>query len=610
MVEAATAVIPTGAFDPEVFDLSAFLAADEHLLIPLDGWQFATRHLETSPPYFARILNAPRIDRSLIDTFWGVTEATDFSVELDNSDGLFNPLYTYDPRGKPITLSRYDYFSNTVIEAIHATITKLDLEPGKLILRARTPDLTPFDQPVPSVVLDVDNFSKRVVDIGAVIPAVFGGGLVRKVPLVFARDAVNANRYDFIVGHGTLEVIQVYRDGPDGTFVPVRAPDYEVSTTIFPGYTTIRFRVRPVNFSGSFYKYFADVRFLNGSRNFAFFIKEVISNTVWGLGRAVNDASFTAAAAILDAIGDLFCDVALTEKRPAQDWLRQALMVRGMRLSQNAVGEWEITVDTERTTAKMHVSDGPGDGPRTLLSADARGKASLDQAIKIFKLHYARDHATGEFRFTQQRTVHADFGQDKDEENELITNHVTADKVTDYLSKRHKFGEDRVKLTLPQEGRKVILGDLVLVTYAPLNITDEYREVAMYTKGIDTVEIEAIGWDASIYVYTPGTLPTDPDEAPLDGRIPRPGGLELMGTPRFEECTFNPARARAIGLGNWPEFRGRTVRFRWHAIAELPLRGLDEDNLNRGETLIRDYVITIRGYRMVSVDSVPSEEEE
>ena len=586
LTTAADIVIPDAVFQSDTFDSDLFQTEGA----PLSTFRFSTRDIDKqSPPYRGRVIQNPSVRRSMADTFWGSLEQSEFTFTLENKDEALTELYTNDARNQPVTIHLYDWESNTIVKTYYAVIGSMELGAGTLSITAKSPDLMKFEQLVPAVTVTTELFGERAVDVGKAIPVVFGSA--RKIPIVYVNDNVRQNRYDYIVGHGVLEIDQLYRDGPDGTFVKITKPEYAVSTTLYPGYTSVRFRVRQQNFQNAFHTIYADVTENAANKNFARAVEDFLTNSTWGLDLDVDTGSFTTAKADLDSVGSLFCDGAMLDQRQAQEWLRQLLMVRGIRLGVNASGQWTIAVDKAQTAIALEAADSTGDGERTILRMNRRSRPDYSNAISTYKLSYFPDYAKSEFRFTQKRTVYP-FGQEREIENNFIRDHVTADKVIDYLGKREYYGSDVVEMELTQEARGLDEGNLVFVTYPTASIDAATMEVTEIEKDSQVVRVTAAGWSPSIFLYAPGELPTDPIEEDPLYRIPRPGGLELVGPPRVE---VGEGEEQMIGLGNEDEWTGRDVRFQWHAIAALPNRGLDEDNFDKGAALIRDYQITFFG---------------
>jgi hypothetical protein len=192
----------------------------------------------------------------------------------------------------------------------------------------------------------------------------------------------------------------------------------------------------------------------------------------------------------------------------AQDILRELLVFRGMRLGRNASLEWIITVDTQRTLVLV-VGDGLGDGPRNVLDCTDRHGPALADTVSRVTIQYRLDLPTSTYLFRQSRTVADPLGRERLIPNRFIRDHVTADVVADYLGKRLARSQDVATVTLGQAARSLAEGDLIALTYPSQGYTGDVVEVQQVTK--DLTEISAIiqGWDASIYQYTPGTLPGD-----------------------------------------------------------------------------------------------------
>ena len=285
-------------------------------------------------------------------------------------------------------------------------------------------------------------------------------------------------------------------------------------TDLFPGYTVVRPILRQADFNGGLHLLYADVTGFATERNFARAVQTVLSNATWGLGKPVNAASLTAAAALLHA--NLLCDGAMVEQRQAQDWLSLLLMVRGMRIGTNAAGEWTITVDTQATTRFMLAQDGVVDGERTLLEAGPRGKPALEDRVKTLLIKYRRDLSgltTGRddlYRQTQSRVVNAATGHDKPYDHDFLRSHEAADRVADFLGKRLLYGQETVEVALTQEARQLTEGHIVALQDPTIGYEFPVDlEVQRVRKSLTRIEATLQGWNEAIYTYTPGTLPAN-----------------------------------------------------------------------------------------------------
>jgi len=538
--------------------------------------RFSNRDIDAlSPPYHGRVVDNPSIDRRLMNVFWGITEIADVTFTLVNTDGALTPLYTQaDLREQPITITRYDVASGIIAEEYHARISSVGLQTGKLMITASSPALTLFEQLVPSEVIDKSTYPKAV-SVGQPLPVVFG--IPKKIPLPYINDDTVTNTYDYVVGYGALTVDALYRNGPNDTLVTVTTPEYSIHTDLaaYPGLTIARFTFRQVDFTGGFHQIFADVT--GPSRNFADAIKQVLTDTTWGLGQAVDAASFATAAADLDAFGGMFCDGVVNQQVQAQDLLRLLMIVRGMRLGFSSNNEWTLVVDKVPVSIKMRIRDGVGDGERNIQQAGNRVLVPTSSAVSQYTVKYRLNFPNGgsstDYDFSQTRPVN-NFGKETILEQPFIRDHETADRVTDYLAKREKYSQDSCDFEVTQEARQLREGDLVSVTYIPNGYSDTIAEVREIEKKIDTNRVVVSAWDASIFVYQPGTLPTDFTDTVGVLFIPRPGYLEIPGQ-RLNQV-----------------FTGPDIFIHWAAVSEIFIGAQDEENLP-GALIVGYWVTTV-----------------
>jgi hypothetical protein len=527
--------------------------------------RFSTQDIDAlSPPYNGRLVRDPTIDRRLMNVFWGITEIADVTFSLSNADGLLTALFTGgDIREQPITITRYDLASGIIAEEYHARISSIGLVDGTIVITASSPALTLFEQLVPSKLIDKTTYPKAV-SVDVPIPVIFGN--VSQAPLPYICDDTLINQYVYVVGYGVIDVSAVYRDGPNETLVTITTAEYSVSTTLYPGMTVVVFPIRQINFFGGFHLIFADV--LAPSRSFVNAIQQVITDTTWGLGQQIDAGTFATAEQDLLDFSGMFCDGVVGAQAQAQDLLRLLMIVRGMRLGFNNANQWTLVVDKVPPSIKMRMRDGTGDGERNIQQAGQRQLVHTTDAISLYKIKYRLNFPKGgtsaAFDFTQSRIVNG-FGKETVLEHPFIRDHETADRVCDYLAKREKFSQDSCDFEITQEARQIREGDLVEVTYVPNGYSGTLVEVREIEKKTEGNHVVVSGWDASIFVYQPGTLPTDfPPNVAGTIFIPRPGGLELGPPEQFLDQVLRSADVRLI----------------WYRVSELYINAPNnEDNL-------------------------------
>jgi hypothetical protein len=523
-----------------------------------------------SPPYHGRLVDLPTVDRSLADVFWGVRDIADMRFTLTNGDGYLTNLFLLaDLREQPVIIHRYDIAGAVIVDTVNGRISSIGLENGKLILTVRSIALTLAEQLVPSKLITATEFPKAV-DLQAVIPVIFGNPIQMLCPYI--NDDVLLDQYDYMVGYGSLTVDRLYRNGPNNTMETISTSEYTVSTSLYSGYTVVRFPMRQIDFSDAFYKIYANV--LGVSRSFANAIKDVLSNATWGLGQLVSASSLALATTDLNNLGNLFCDGVLDKQIQAQDLLGQLLIVRGMRLGFDAAGEWTLTVDRPASVISMTVDSG------TVVTAGPRKKVETQNAVSVYTVRYQPDFPNGSvLQGSQSRTL-STFGKEKTIDLPLIRDHTTADAVCDYLAKRELYGQETAEFELPQEARRLVEGNIILVTYAPTGYANDIVEVRSVSKTLETVRVVVVSWNGLIYVYEPGiippTLPPPGGPAPTIDPLLVPTGLTL-----FSDLLMDTDGQLQVFLDTlWDSVGGATsydVQFKRQADAVWTTRSVPAD---------------------------------
>ena len=445
--------------------------------------RMATDGLDTEAfPYEGRILREPVAARRLRNNQWGEIDVQTLQFDVAISSDFVDFYLPADApetlRGYWIMAERWDAARRLAVVEWSGVFNRGDLRPGVLSVEGTNVDQAVFTQPLPSTVITTALHAGVIPDVGKSVPVILGN--VPRVPLVYVREDVLANLYDYLVGHGTVTVSAAYRNGPNGTLYPIgfgeclnasglAATSWANAsrTDLYSGYTALRFPVFQQDFQGGRHLLSADVLGLQTERNFARAIQTILTNTTWGLGKTVDVASFDTAAAALDAIPNLYCDGALTTPVQAQDVLAQLLMVRGMRLGTRAgTTTWTINVDTVQTETRLDLGDALDDGPRNMLVCEPRSAPSLAEAISTVTLAYRPDLSTGTSVHSVSRTLQA-IGKPLSLRNDFIRVSETADRVVDYLGKRELAAQTTATATLAYESLSLSEGHLVRVTYAP-----------------------------------------------------------------------------------------------------------------------------------------------
>lgn len=463
--------------------------------------------------YDRKLLNSPTVTLSFNDPLGGLLKPSQVELHFSNDDHFFDGV---NLRGERITYNHFDTLTNDTWEGLTGTVVSQEWRVGRVILHTMAHDLSAFQTLLPKEIVTAATFptADPQQGLGRPIPIIFGtAASTNKVndawELPWVGDSAGA--YDYLVGRGTFTNVSVYRDTVGDKLFLVPGAEYTVNTSAYSGFTVIRFALRQRSFGGGFHRIFAAADVSGGSRNFATNIQSLLSNSTWGLGLSVNAASFTTAAADLDAIGSYYCDGAITEQREAQDYLRQLMMVRGMMLTQNSDGEYVLTVDTPASTIKGLFGHGLGQAANGVAEDGFEGLETtpMSDAIKTLVMDYRIDRWTGKpVLATSPRSIFS-YGEERRIENQFIRAPVTADKTTCYIANRHIYGDERVTFRAGQRARKLRPGEII--RYQSMQpVFDAYYSCRDITRELTQSRIYAVGWNAGIYTYTAGTLPGEP----------------------------------------------------------------------------------------------------
>jgi hypothetical protein len=462
-------------------------------------------------PYAGRLVQEPEIRRRIVDVFWGPVEVQDASVTLANGDGALTAIYQSDIRGQLLVIKRIDLTYSTLVTEWIGTVAQATLTgDGTLEIQGTNLAIDAFDWDVPWGEITTTDFPKAL-DVGRTVPVVFGN--VPKVLLPNVCNDTSLNEYHYVVRGGTgsgVSFAQLWRDGPNDSLVAIGTGEYTSREDLYAGYLCARFTVQQITFQGGPHRIYADVVGYATERNFVRAVQRIMSDTTWSIGAPIDVTSFNAAASAIAPLG-LLCDGALVAPRKAKDWLRQLLMVRGMRLQVSTAGLWQISIDQQAAAPTLILGDGNYAGERNVLSVGRRTRVPQSDRPEGFTLRYRQDLISEEWLFRQTRWADPPAGgQEVIDDSDFIRDHLTADKVTDYRWKRLDYGQETIEdVEMTPAARELTEGQLVRFTYAPVGYTDETLEVREVSKGLAKITATLARWNAAIYTHTPGTLPTD-----------------------------------------------------------------------------------------------------
>lgn len=462
--------------------------------------------------YDRRILNNPEVHLGFNDPLIGIIQPNEITLELEN-DGYFDAR---DVRGERITYNRFDKFSQENLAELTGVVTEQTLYIDRVVIRTVTHDLDDFQTLLPKELITAATFADAhpTLGLGKPIPIIFGiAGSTNKISdaweMAYVGENTGSSFYDYLVGRGTFTNITVYRDSVGDTRYIVNPSEYTVNASAYPGFTVVRFALRQRNFNGGMHRLFVAADSVENGRNFARAIERLLSNSTWGLGLSTLGSSFTTAASALDTVGSLYCDGVIAEQRPALEWINQLVQVRGMQLDKENTGAWTLSVDGPQSTVYGKFGHGQGQQWANVNTFRGVQRTPVSQAVKSLILEYRRDRFTDIYALATTARSILSIGKELRLQHDFIRDRTTADKVADYIGKRHLYGDERLSFTAGQEARRLRPGQLI--QYESMQPAfNKMFFVMNLARTLDTTDLEVVGWDSEIFTYTPQTLPAEP----------------------------------------------------------------------------------------------------
>jgi hypothetical protein len=486
-----------------------------------------------SVPYIGLVKGNPELDTSITDPLYGLVEYRDVRFTLIN-DGRFSPATVRNLRGRRCTLHLEERISGAVFNNIWTgTVSAAAMNgqnevvvEGSMYIRSVLSQLVPT-----ASAITADAFpSVMPGEIGKVAPIIYG--FIEKHQCLYVNDGVGG-QFDYLVCRGGVAQIQaVWRDsvsqGAAGvgagaaSFRSVPPSAYTIVTA--PGnFTVIRFTSRQVSESGGLVGIYVDVDGFQAEKHPIQGIRYLLSITAWGLSQAVNAASFDAAAAQWDSLmapDGSALDIVLGsrgQRRPAQDYLREWLMITGAHLGLNTDAEWTITLGLPPWTMTMALGSGTMPGiEQNLVRPGTRTWLSEEDRAKSVSLNYRYFAPTGTYQLTVSRQLDT-VGREVVLDMPSIRSSAMADRVVDRIAKRLYYAQQRI-LNVETTLEGWVLDENSWVTYTD-QATGCYQDVFLasrVTKTLTSVTVDLEGVSPSIWQYTPVPLPAEPRPVPID----------------------------------------------------------------------------------------------
>jgi len=259
--------------------------------------------------------------------------------------------------------------------------------------------------------------------------------------------------------------------------------------------------------------------------NPAVVIKEILRNTVWGLGETVDETTFDLAATDLTDASvslDTACNYALAsdrQQRVARDVLPELLGLRGMWLDKSETNAWELNVDKAPLFSQLRTF-GLGDGfYNNIARLVSHIRTPLTQAVKMLKLRFRKKGRTRSSEGVMSYLAATDYelqvncgvlsvGSTRVEANPWLQRVAHAARVVYYRATRLRGEDESVAILCGFEGRNVTLNEVVRLIVPTSQIDGDYR-VTGYDRSLHATTLRTVGYDAAMFTYDSGAITFD-----------------------------------------------------------------------------------------------------
>lgn len=245
-------------------------------------------------------------------------------------------------------------------------------------------------------------------------------------------------------------------------------------------------------------------------------IKEIMRNSLWGLGQTANATSFATAVTAMTTAGLGTCIAYALggdrQQRRAGEVVRELLALRGGKIWKDAsTGEWMILWDSAPAAAVW--TFGYGDGAyNNIKRVVTNAGTPLAEAVSTLKLKfgisarlksstdYGITYVPGAYQFEIQATV-LGVGSERTITNPWIRTTAAAARQLSYIAKTLQAGDRKPVIVTGEEGRNVNIGELVRYTNGPDVIDTDFRVVKKESRLADhTLWLQ--GYNATTYTYS------------------------------------------------------------------------------------------------------------
>jgi hypothetical protein len=457
------------------------------------AYYYSTEDLHVGTSFYeGRLIKAGTITYQFANTFYGQKALSPVNLELDNSDAHFtNIVKNYELRGQMLTIAWTDLDTSTTYFTESFSVTDVSYDSKELYLTVYSDDGSLWDSDIPYYEINTTTFSSDSIDESALnktIPVVLG--LASYCPLYSIYED-GEGIHDFLIGYGTIDrVLAVWRD--DQVVDTAEYTLYDGSqVSPYPGYAFLRFTSEQRDESGNLYEMRASVQGVKvdgtSTSNVVTCFKEILTSHVFGLWQTVNAASWATAAA--DYPHNCACCLSAHER--ATDIRDKFLLaMKFAYLYKNSSGEWCIEI-------KKYKGTNSGTFTKYNMNNTTRSKISTSEYVKQVTVKWSYDSINDRYIGSETVSVSSAYGVSREYESPYTSSWTNG--IAEQIRRIYAYQDDIIEFSTGNDGYALKIGDIILVDYSEIGITNARYEIISISFSLDEVTIRAASYSPLIF---------------------------------------------------------------------------------------------------------------
>lgn len=564
------------------------------------------------------LMSAVDTQSAFADDYLSVTVDEGIALQIANTGGEI--IRSVEFRGWTARLWAFDPINQECHLAFSGVVT--DVSIGFIAeIQASTQPPALWQKTFPLEVIDIEHYP-RARDLGYVVTCAWGR--INKVPLRLIDENVEKKTWTYLVSRAVdtstyysqgfpalacgewADVRAIYRDGWLVSPTEYTVRQIGLEEFVLPGTVLAPKDIQLTNMT--IVQFFQDPEGASLSADIEPSVDlshqqirspvRLIQYLLVSNGQRVDTGSFDRAYlawARLHESVRMYFEFLATEPRPFSDILGD--LMHRIRLTRDKDGKWACWVVTPATQAVLEIGLSDAYGLNNVVSFGALSRTPSGQVGSEYTLEYRPElpfyvpddgKTTEQTLFMYKRSLPGFTNIPELQPIALppssyIWEHVTADMVLQYRAGCVLYGDLRLTATVGLEGRRVKLGDRILVTApTPYNLDREPFDVIGINRGLTTFDFSLRRYDPRIYEFPrtkdpPSVLDEDPLTPDLSA-TPPPGLVwfrfdPTRGAPSTPGWTVSGATGTAhlkFRMPTGPK-NGTHVVFHWWKLSKAEI---------------------------------------